>query len=80
MDIIELGREKIKPVYDWRDANNPCPNCTINKKDHWDIIHYKCELNHKNSCKILIDFQNELTNKNNGRNERSHAFKRYRST
>lgn len=51
--------EKMTPLYEWRKENNPCPSCTINKKDHWDSIHYNCELNHTNSCNILKDFNRE---------------------
>lgn len=51
--------EKMTPLYEWRKDNNPCPTCTINKKDHWDSIHYNCELNHTNSCSILKDFNRE---------------------
>jgi hypothetical protein len=44
-----------KPIEEWHKINNPCPNCTINKKDHWDTTHYNCELNHTHSCKIMIE-------------------------
>lgn len=49
--------EKTKPLDEWRKKNNPCPNCTINKKDHWDTIHYNCELCHTQSCEILKSFE-----------------------
>lgn len=39
------------------DENNPCPTCSINKMDHWDSIHYNCELHHSHSCKILLEFE-----------------------
>lgn len=48
---------KIKPLNEWRKINNPCPTCNINKKDHWDNIHYNCELNHNHTCTILSDFE-----------------------
>lgn len=61
---------KYKPLEDWKKENNPCPACTINKKDHWDIVHYNCELNHTHSCSIMLDFlekvkikHSDLTNK-----------------
>lgn len=44
-----------KPIEEWHKKNNPCPTCTINKKDHWDDVHYNCELNHTHQCKIMID-------------------------
>lgn len=50
---------KMQPCVDWMKENNPCPTCKINKKDHWDIIHYKCELNHNHSCKILLNYLDE---------------------
>jgi hypothetical protein len=49
-----------KPIQEWHVNNNPCPTCTINKKDHWDDIHYNCELNHNHSCKIMIDHYEKL--------------------
>ena len=50
-----------KPIEEWHEKNNPCPTCTINKKGHWDVIHYNCELNHTHSCKIMIDHYEKLT-------------------
>lgn len=44
-----------KPIEEWHKKNNPCPTCTINKKDHWDDIHYNCEINHTHQCKIMIE-------------------------
>ena len=60
-DEEELVRNiaKYKPLEDWKKQNNPCPSCTINKKDHWDIAHYNCELNHTHSCEILLNFYEE---------------------
>ncbi len=51
--------EETKYITDWCKENNPCPNCKINKKDHWDNIHYNCELNHNNSCSILKEYHND---------------------
>lgn len=51
--------EETKYITDWCKENNPCPNCKINKKDHWDDIHYNCELNHNNSCPILKEYHND---------------------
>lgn len=60
-DLIQA--EKLKPIFKWRDENNPCITCTINKKDHWDSIHYNCELHHFHSCKILLEFEEIYKNK-----------------
>jgi hypothetical protein len=49
-----------KPIQEWHEKNNPCTTCTINKKDHWDDIHYNCELNHTHSCKIMIEHYDKL--------------------
>ena len=51
--------EETKYITDWCKENNPCPNCKINKKDHWDNIHYNCELNHNNRCSILKEYRND---------------------
>lgn len=51
--------EETKYITDWCKENNPCPNCKINKKNHWDDIHYNCELNHNNSCLILKEYHND---------------------
>lgn len=53
----KIQNEKLKPIYNWRDENNPCPTCSINKMDHYDSIHYNCELHHSHSCKILLEFE-----------------------
>jgi len=50
---------KSKPLTDWLSANNPCPSCKINKHDHWDDIHYNCELCHTHSCDILLKFHSD---------------------
>lgn len=55
--------EKLKPIFKWRDENNTCLTCTINKKDHWDSIHYNCELHHFHSCKILLEFEETFKTK-----------------
>lgn len=51
---------KDKPIEEWKNKNNPCPSCTINKKDHWDSIHYNCELCHTHSCDIMIKFWKDV--------------------
>lgn len=51
--------EETKYITDWCNKNNPCPNCKINKKDHWDDIHYNCAENHHSRCPILKEFQNK---------------------
>ena len=51
---------KHKPLEEWKKQNNPCPTCIINKKDHWDSIHYNCELCHNSSCNIMISFWEEV--------------------
>ena len=53
--------ERLKPLEKWEEENNPCPKCTINKKDHWDDIHYNCELNHNYSCEIVRQYYEEKT-------------------
>lgn len=56
---IAEDREKLKPLKKWQEENNPCPKCTINKKDHWDFVHYNCELNHTNRCEIVKKYYEE---------------------
>lgn len=51
--------EETKYITDWCKENNPCPNCKINKKDHWDDIHYNCEENHHMRCPILKEYYNK---------------------
>lgn len=55
--------ESIKPFehefQKWLDANNPCPNCTINKKDHRDDIHYNCEEHHTMRCPVLRKYMDD---------------------
>lgn len=48
--------EETKYITDWCNKNNPCPNCKINKKDHWDDIHYNCAENHYMRCPILKEY------------------------
>ena len=57
-EIKETSRLS-QPFFDWIKQNNPCPNCTINTKDHWDDIHYNCEKFHTMSCPILWEFMNK---------------------
>lgn len=56
---MENNREMLAPIFKWYKENNPCPNCSINKHDHWDDIHYNCELAHTHTCKILITYLDE---------------------
>lgn len=51
--------EETKYITDWCNENNPCPNCKINKKDHWDDIHYKCAEHHHMRCHILKEYNNK---------------------
>jgi hypothetical protein len=51
--------EETKYITDWCKENNPCPNCKINKKGHWDSIHYNCAENHNMSCPILKEYYND---------------------
>jgi hypothetical protein len=51
--------EETKYITDWCKENNPCTNCKINKKDHWDDIHYNCAENHNMSCPILKEYYND---------------------
>ena len=58
--------EETKYITDWCKENNPCPNCKINKNDHWDDIHYKCTEHHHMRCPILKEYhdnRNKLYNK-----------------
>jgi len=48
-----------RPLDEWRKKNNPCPECKINKHDHWDIVHYNCELCHNSSCEIMRKFDSD---------------------
>ena len=50
--------EETKYITDWCNENNPCPNCKINKRDHWDDIHYNCAENHYMRCPILKEYYN----------------------
>lgn len=56
---IKRHIEETKYITDWCMENNPCPNCKINKKDHWDDVHYNCAENHHSRCPILKEFQNK---------------------
>lgn len=56
---IQRHIEETKHITDWCMKNNPCPNCEINKKDHWDDVHYNCAENHYSRCPILKEFQNK---------------------
>lgn len=51
--------KETKYITDWCKENNPCPNCKINKKDHWDDIHYNCAENHHMRCPILKEYYNK---------------------
>jgi hypothetical protein len=51
--------EETKYITDWCKENDPCPNCKINKKDHWDDIHYNCAENHNSRCPILKKYHND---------------------
>ena len=51
--------EETKYITDWCKENNPCKNCKINKKDHWDAIHYNCAENHNMGCPILKEYYND---------------------
>lgn len=53
---VEKYLEETKYITDWCKENNPCPNCTLNDKKHWDDIHYNCELNHTNRCPELLEY------------------------
>ena len=61
-DAEEMKRhkEETKYITDWCKENNPCPNCKINKKDHWDDIHYNCAENHHMRCPILKEYLNKM--------------------
>ena len=53
---IERYIKETKYITDCCKENNPCPNCKINKKDHWDDIHYNCAENHHMRCPILKEY------------------------
>lgn len=48
--------EDSAPLFKWLSDNNPCINCTDNKRDHWDDVHHNCELCHNHSCPKLKEF------------------------
>ncbi|MGL5689951.1 MAG: hypothetical protein ACRDD8_03930 [Bacteroidales bacterium] len=50
--------ERNKPLTEWIVKNNPCPDCKINKKTHWDTVHYNCEGCHTNTCPTLKEYRN----------------------
>lgn len=52
--------DRLSPLWEWTKKNDPCPNCNINQKESWDIVHYNCELCHTHSCEILLDFEKEF--------------------
>lgn len=54
---VEKYLEETKYITERCEKNNPCPNCKINKKNHWDDIHYNCEDNHNMQCQILKGYQ-----------------------
>ena len=62
--------EETKYITDWCNENNPCPNCKINKKDHWDDIHYNCAENHYMRCPILKEYHNNINKLYNEYTER----------
>lgn len=57
--------EKFSQLWEWRSANHPCPTCKVNKKDHWDLIHYNCELCHTHRCDILREFEDKFDEQKN---------------
>lgn len=57
---VEKYLEETKYITEWCEKNNPCPNCKINKKDHWDNIHYNCEENHNMQCQILKEYRSKV--------------------
>lgn len=48
--------EDTKFITEWCETHNPCRDCSINKKDHWDDIHYNCAENHYHRCPILLEY------------------------
>ena len=52
--------EKMKPLEEFKKKNNPCPNCTINKKDQIGA-RYNCKLNLMNDCDINEKFWKDVT-------------------
>lgn len=48
--------KKMESIDKFISDHNICINCKINKKDHWDDIHYNCEICHNNTCKYMVDF------------------------
>lgn len=40
---------------------HPCVRCRLNKKKHWDAVHFHCEKNHKMSCNFLQIFNNIIS-------------------
>ena len=73
---MERYMKETKYITDWCNENNPCPNCKINKKDHWDDIHYNCAEHHHMRCpnlkeyyskrdKLYREYKERKMNKNN---------------
>ena len=58
-EVIQKYLEDTKYITDWCKENHPCPNCTKNKKDHWDDIHFNCTEHHNMRCPILKEYFND---------------------
>ena len=56
---VETFIKETKYISDWEKENHPCPQCKLNKKDHWDTIHYNCAEHHTMRCPLLKEFQNK---------------------
>ena len=59
LEHIDKSIKLEKDIFDWIKKNNPCPNCSINDKKHWDDIHYNCEQCHTMSCPIMLEFNKQ---------------------
>ena len=65
MRLIHTELMIVQYIKYWCNENNPCPNCKINKNDHWDDINYNCAEYHHMRCPILKEYhdnRNKLYN------------------
>lgn len=66
---MDEGNKDVDKLWEGHEftEESPCINCKRNKKDHWDIIHYKCEECHCGTCPELQEFNKRFENHINER-------------